>query len=773
MDGEVTTVDGADVRAAVRSALEEVGVARGDTIMLHVNLAALGIADAASEPRDDAYRAVSDAVRDAVGAEGTLVVPTYTFSFCRREDFDLEGTPTTGGPWSPSAGFLEYVRALPGALRSRDPIHSVVAVGARAAELVNDVPPTCFGEGSVFERLVDAGARVCVLGLPLEEATIRHHFEERARVPFRYRKLFTGRIIEGGKPRKSGWVYSVRIMAENGYPDGSRLEALARERGICRSAKLGKGELLLVDAREYRDLTLRALAEDPWLTARGPAGDPVALEDARVGACRPLVSLPRDAAMREMVDGLWQLHRHIVSDGYDAALDALAEQLPMTIHEYPSGTEAWSWIVPEKWMCHEAYLETLDGERLFSHDDHPLHVVSYSLPFEGEVSRETLLEHLHVHPMIAEAIPFIFKYYERDWGLCCSRELRDSLKDDRYRVVIRTSSSYGTLKVGEVVAPGASDETIVLCAHLCHPAMVNDDLSGVVVGMGVMRELLARRDLHYTYRYIIVPETIGSLAWLSANEDLIPQMRGGLFLEMLGRDYPHALQHSFEGDTDVDRAFAKALKEADPRAWTARFRELAGNDERQFNAPGVRVPMLSLTRVVKTAEPNAYYREYHSSHDTPELVPPGSLEESRDVVVKMVEEWEREQKAGSRKQELHRVQGSGFRVQERRGSASSPHPHPSSPLPRPSSPRKRGSMVPIDGNAVPVNRYPGEPFCSRFGVNIDAYANPEGYRALFDILYLVDGTRSVEAIASECGITTRSALDTIEELRRRGVVDVA
>jgi aminopeptidase-like protein len=284
--------------------------------------------------------------------------------------------------------------------------------------------------------------------------------------------------------------------------------------------------------------------------------------------------------------------------------------------------------------------------------------------------------------------------------------------------------------------------------------MVNDDLSGLVVGMDVMRRLLERRDLHFTYRFIIVPETIGSLAWLSANEELIPKMRGGLCLEMLGRDFPHALQHSFEGDSDVDRAFAKALKEADPRAWTARFRELAGNDERQFNAPGVRVPMLSLTRVVKSAEPNAYYREYHSSHDTPELVPPGCLEESRDVVVRMVEEVEREQRAGTA-----RVQGSGFRAQERPSTASSP--------------RKRGSMVAMDGSTIPVNRYPGEPFCSRFGVNIDAYANPEGYRALFDILYLVDGTRSIEQIARECAVGVDSVVGTMEELRRRGVVDAA
>ena len=321
----------------LRRSLEDTGITGGDTVMLHVDLEALG-ALAGAATAGDAYSVVVDAVREVIGNGGTIVVPTYTFSFCRREEFDPARTPTAGGPWSPSAGFLEYFRTLPGVRRSRDPIHSVAALGERAEELVEDAPPTCFGEGSVFERLVEAGAKVCMLGLPLEEATIRHHFEESAGVPFRYRKLFTGRIVEGGQPLKSGWVYSVRIMADNGYPDGSRLEVLARDAGVCRATRVGKGEILAVDARAYRDLTLRALAADPWLTARGPAGDPVALEDARVGACRPHVTLPPDATTREMVDGLWRLHRHIVSDGYDAGLDALAGQLPMTIHEYPSGT---------------------------------------------------------------------------------------------------------------------------------------------------------------------------------------------------------------------------------------------------------------------------------------------------------------------------------------------------------------------------------------------------------------------------------------------------
>jgi aminopeptidase-like protein len=420
--------------------------------------------------------------------------------------------------------------------------------------------------------------------------------------------------------------------------------------------------------------------------------------------------------MPELISALWRLPRDIVSDGYDVALQALSTQAPMTIHEYPSGTECWTWLVPEKWTCHQAFLEALDGRRLFSYDDNPLHVVSYSLPIDRVVSREELFRHLHVHPELPEAIPFIFKYYERDWGLCCSQKLKASLAEDHYRVVIQSTFSYGALKVGEIVAHGSSAETFVLCAHLCHPAMVNDDLSGVVVGLKVMQELLKRSDLRYTYRFLILPETIGSVAYLSHNEQLIPQMMGGLFLEMLGLNEPHALQLSFPGDTEIDRCLTRVLEDHDPHAWTGAFRTVVGNDERQFNAPGVRVPMLSLSRVQKSKPgKHPYYPQYHSSHDTPELASADRLADSRDLVLKMIDA--------------------------------------------------------IEGNAIPVNRFKGEIFCSRYGINVDAYTDREGNRALFDILFLIDGTRSETEIARICKLPVDSVRRLIEELRRLDLIE--
>ncbi|NMC14307.1 MAG: DUF4910 domain-containing protein [Chloroflexi bacterium] len=418
--------------------------------------------------------------------------------------------------------------------------------------------------------------------------------------------------------------------------------------------------------------------------------------------------------MLNLINELWFLKRDIVSDGFDQALYRLAEEVPMTIHEYPTGELCWTWRIPEKWTCHEAYLETLDGKRLIDYANHPLHVVSYSLPFEGVVSREELLRHLHVHPRLPEAIPFVFKYYERDWGLCASQILRDSLQDEAYRVVIKTIFEPGKLKVGEVVIPGESRQTFMLVAHLCHPAMVNDDLTGVAVSLEAARRLLAGAQPYFTYRFLILPETIGSVAYLSHNEHLIPDMVGGLFLEMLGNDSPHALQHSLQPNSQADRCLASAIRSLDNQCYSGPYRKIIPNDERQFNAPGVRVPMLSLSRVEKMAYPPIPYREYHSSLDTPEIISQERLEKSCQLVLKLIQAWER--------------------------------------------------------NQYVVNNFKGEVFLSGYGIWIDYHTNPEGSLRLFEIMERCDGEHTVADIATELAISFQAVWEVVEIFEKKGLV---
>ncbi|HEU4649058.1 MAG TPA: AAC(3) family N-acetyltransferase, partial [Gemmatimonadales bacterium] len=169
--------------------LRAVGIGEGDIVFVQLSPEASALGGADANPGQAAH-AVLEQLRRAVGAGGTLVVPTYTFSFCRGEPFDPDSTPAVAGPWQPWVEFAEVFRRQPGTLRSRDPIHSVAAAGPEAAALVHNVAPTCFGPGSLFERLKLLGAKLCLIGLPLEEATFRHHTEEMAEVPFRYKKLF-------------------------------------------------------------------------------------------------------------------------------------------------------------------------------------------------------------------------------------------------------------------------------------------------------------------------------------------------------------------------------------------------------------------------------------------------------------------------------------------------------------------------------------------------------------------------------------------------------
>ena len=420
---------------------------------------------------------------------------------------------------------------------------------------------------------------------------------------------------------------------------------------------------------------------------------------------------------KKIIDDLWFLERNIVSSGIDKAFETIRKLLPMTIHEYPSGQPCWTWTIPEAWECDDAWLETLDGEKLLDKADHPLHVISYSLPFEGEVTREELFQHLHTHPTLPEVIPFVFKYYDRDWGLCCSQNLKKTLNDPAYRVVIHTQFTPSTLKVAEIVIPGISEESFVIVAHLCHPCQVNDDLPSVAVMLHLAEQMLASPKAYYTYRFLILPETIGSVAWLSQNEALIPKMSAGLFLEMLGTTSPHALQHSFMPESQVDKVFCSALPTLDPRSYQDNYRSVINNDERQFNAPGVRVPMLSLSRVEPVGSPTRPYREYHSSLDTPAIIESTTMDDSLRVV--------------------------------------------------------RGLLNAFELNQYVVNHFKGEIFCSGQKIWIDYRINPEGHRRLFNIMERCDGEHTVADIACDLGISFQSVWEVVSLLNERNLVSLS
>lgn len=332
--------------------------------------------------------------------------------------------------------------------------------------------------------------------------------------------------------------------------------------------------------------------------------------------------------MLKLIKAIWFKRRDIVSDGYDGALNYISKIIPLKIHKIPSGTKCWTWKVPEKWSVKNAYIEDLQGNRLLDLKDHPLHVISYSLPVDKIVTKEELMGHLCTNPKRPNAIPFEFKYYERDWGFCIQHNKLKKFIKDKYRVFIDSKFEKGALKVGDFTVKGKSDETIAVVAHLCHPAMVNDDASGVAVLVDIAKSL-KKRNNYYTYKFLLLPETIGSIAYLSQNEDIIPKLKYGLFLEMLGNDNIHALQLSRQGNTRLDRISRYVMKKKLTNFREGPFRKVVCNDEMVFNGPGLDVPMISVSRYP--------YPEYHTSDDNLDIVSEKKLAESRDLILEILD----------------------------------------------------------------------------------------------------------------------------------------
>jgi aminopeptidase-like protein/aminoglycoside N3'-acetyltransferase len=552
--------------------------------------------------------------------------------------YDPANTPADVGP------FPEYFRRQPGVVRSRDPMVSVSGLGPAAAALFADLPPTSYGADSVFARLTLTRAKCCNIGLGPNWTPFIHHADWLRQVPFRHDKLFTGLTIVGGRLERLSWVYAVRIAAAESRADAHRLGKMATDHGIWHFAPLGRARIYTADYREYFDFAMERMRDDPWLMAVGPPVDPLAREKERVGIERFSATLPPTAAPAEIAGTLGALRHDVVSDGMDAVLSSVADLVPLTIHAYRTGTHCLDWIVPEKWTCRRAELRDMAGKVVFSTDDNPLHAASYSLPFNGEVSREQLLRHLHSHPRDPEAVPFRQDFTDRDWALCCSHETRAALTDERYRVTIDADYSYGRLKVGEVVVPGQRSESVLLCCHLDHPMQINAGLSGMLAGLEVIKAGRKRHKPQLTLRLLLLPGPIGLAAWLSRHQALVPKLVGGLTLRMMARRLPYMLQLSEAGNTQMDRICQRILTDMDidrnGQIVTARraFDEFPSGGNPLFvgTAPP-HFPMLTLARALPLNDPAFPSRGHNSDKDDLGAADFTALTESSQLVLAMLE----------------------------------------------------------------------------------------------------------------------------------------
>jgi aminopeptidase-like protein len=340
----------------------------------------------------------------------------------------------------------------------------------------------------------------------------------------------------------------------------------------------------------------------------------------------PFPPVPADSGrwIHQFASELYPICRSITGNGVRETLRRIARHIPLTIHEVPTGAQAFDWTVPREWNIRNAWIKNPGGGTLVDFAHCNLHVVSYSIPVQARLTAEQLRPHLHTIPDHPDWIPYRTSYYKEDWGFCIAHRDLPKFAQGEFEVRIESSLEPGSLTYGECFLPGLSDREILISCHVCHPSLCNDNLSGIGVATR-FASLIASGPRRLSYRFLFIPGTIGSIVWLSRNQDVAERVAHGLVLTCIGDAGVFTYKRSRRGDAPIDRAMAHVLRQRPEGHRLVDFTPW-GYDERQYCSPGFNLPVGCLMRTEHGCFP-----EYHTSADNLDFIRPEALQASLEA----------------------------------------------------------------------------------------------------------------------------------------------
>lgn len=428
--------------------------------------------------------------------------------------------------------------------------------------------------------------------------------------------------------------------------------------------------------------------------------------------------------MEKLFDKLFPICRSIAGEGLRKSLRLMKEYLPLEILSFKTGEKVLNWQIPEEWVIRDAWIKNEKGEKVLDFKNNNLHIINYSTSINKKMTLEKLSQYIHTKPNLPNAIPYVTSYYKKRWGFCMEDERFGRLKEGKYHAFIDSEFVDGQLDLGHALLRGRTEKEILISSYLCHPSMANNELSGPIVLAFLYNRMLKWKNRNFTYRFVVNPETIGSIAYLSRfGDELIKNVYSGIVLTCLGGNMDLSYKNSRRGNSPLDNLASHLFDTNTIEGNIRKFTPTSGSDERQYCSPGFNLPVGQFSKLVYGS-----YKEYHTSLDNKDLMGIENLQNSLNEIELIL------------------------KINEYNGYYVNLYPYGEIKL-------DQYDLYP-DMNA-PSNR--------RYSNN----GNPDGRKELNYILMVLnysDGQHSLLDIAKKCNCSILDLIEIIDKLKRKALI---